>query len=110
MNIDTIEVEFMTLRLDTTTVIPLQPNCDLILTFVISSKEWNTMHPRPKPWTSRSMPLMASTRATHPSAIDTRSLANAGCLEARRDWARYIGPAREFGGCNPIDGNFTALV
>ncbi|KAK4237715.1 isoprenoid synthase domain-containing protein [Achaetomium macrosporum] len=38
------------------------------------------------------------------------ALANAGCLEARRDWARYIGPACEFGGCNPINGNFTALV
>ncbi|KAL2166793.1 hypothetical protein VTG60DRAFT_2146 [Thermothelomyces hinnuleus] len=38
------------------------------------------------------------------------SLANAGCLEARKDWARYIGPAGEFGGCNPFDGNFTALV
>jgi hypothetical protein len=38
------------------------------------------------------------------------TLANAGCLEARNDWARYIGPAREFGSCNPVNGNFTALV
>jgi hypothetical protein len=37
-------------------------------------------------------------------------LANAGCHEAREDWAKYIGPAREFGGCNPLDGNFTALA
>jgi hypothetical protein len=29
------------------------------------------------------------------------ALANAGCQEARRDWARYIGRAGEFGGCNP---------
>lgn len=26
------------------------------------------------------------------------------------DWIRYIGPAPEFGGCNPVNGNFTALV
>jgi hypothetical protein len=38
------------------------------------------------------------------------ALANAGSLEARRDWARYIGHAGEFGGCNPLNGNFTALV
>ncbi|KAK4119290.1 terpenoid synthase [Parathielavia appendiculata] len=38
------------------------------------------------------------------------TLDNAGCYEARRDWAKYIGPAREFGGCNPFDGNFTSLV
>ncbi|KAK3306311.1 isoprenoid synthase domain-containing protein [Chaetomium strumarium] len=37
-------------------------------------------------------------------------LANAGCLEARRDWARYIGRAGEFGSCNPVNGNFSALV
>jgi hypothetical protein len=38
------------------------------------------------------------------------TLANAGCFEARRDWERYIGPAREFGSCNPLNGNFNALV
>ncbi|KAM7217588.1 Isoprenoid synthase domain containing protein [Rhypophila decipiens] len=38
------------------------------------------------------------------------SLANAGCQEARQDWIRYIGPAAEFGNCNPINGNFTANV
>jgi hypothetical protein len=38
------------------------------------------------------------------------SLANAGCHEARQDWTQYIGPTDQFGGCNPINGNFTALV
>ncbi|KAM7196549.1 Isoprenoid synthase domain containing protein [Rhypophila sp. PSN 637] len=38
------------------------------------------------------------------------TLANAGCQEARQDWIRYIGPAAEFGNCNPINGNFTANV
>jgi hypothetical protein len=38
------------------------------------------------------------------------TLANAGCYEARRDWARCIGPSDGFGGCNPFNGNFTALV
>ncbi|KAK4120553.1 terpenoid synthase [Parathielavia appendiculata] len=38
------------------------------------------------------------------------TLANAGYHEAREDWAKYIGPACEFGGCNPLDGNFTAVV
>lgn len=37
-------------------------------------------------------------------------LANAGCQEARVDWAKYIAPVDKFGGCNPINGNFTALV
>jgi hypothetical protein len=36
--------------------------------------------------------------------------ADAGCYEARRDWTNYIGPVKEFGGCNPINGNFTAVV
>ncbi|KAK4449781.1 isoprenoid synthase domain-containing protein [Podospora aff. communis PSN243] len=40
------------------------------------------------------------------------SLANRGCHEARQDWMRYIGPIDQdqFGGCNPRNGNFTALV
>ncbi|KAI9155010.1 Terpene cyclase ATR13 [Paramyrothecium foliicola] len=38
------------------------------------------------------------------------SLANDGCIEARHDWAQHIGPAVEFGGCNPLNGNFTAVV
>jgi hypothetical protein len=38
------------------------------------------------------------------------SLANLGCHEARADWIQYVGPAAEFGGCNPLNGNFTALV
>jgi hypothetical protein len=38
------------------------------------------------------------------------TLADAGCHEARTDWIHYIGPADEFGGCNPLDGNCTALV
>ncbi|KAK4185022.1 isoprenoid synthase domain-containing protein [Podospora australis] len=37
-------------------------------------------------------------------------LANAGCADARQDWIKHIGPASEFGGCNPVNGNFTALV
>jgi hypothetical protein len=36
--------------------------------------------------------------------------ANDGCHEARSDWRRYISPSKQFGGCNPINGNFTALV
>jgi hypothetical protein len=36
--------------------------------------------------------------------------ANAGSHEARLDWAKYIGSTNQFGGCNPINGNFTALV
>jgi hypothetical protein len=35
---------------------------------------------------------------------------NVGSHEARRDWIRYIGPIEQFGGCNPINGNFTAVV
>jgi hypothetical protein len=35
---------------------------------------------------------------------------NAGCHEARSDWIKYIGPIEQFGGCNPINGNFTAVV
>ena len=36
--------------------------------------------------------------------------ANSGCYEARRDWIKYIGPVEQFGGCNPVNGNFTAVV
>jgi ophiobolin F synthase len=36
--------------------------------------------------------------------------ANAGCHEARLDWIRYIGPIEQFGGCNPINGNFSAVA
>ncbi|USP73611.1 fusicoccadiene synthase [Curvularia clavata] len=36
--------------------------------------------------------------------------ANAGCREARSDWIKYIGPIEQFGGCNPINGNFSAVV
>jgi hypothetical protein len=36
--------------------------------------------------------------------------AKAGCLEARSDWIKYIGPVEQFGGCNPINGNFTVVV
>jgi ophiobolin F synthase len=38
------------------------------------------------------------------------SEANAGCYEARQDWIKYIGAIEEFGGCNPINGNFTAVA
>ena len=38
------------------------------------------------------------------------SLANAGCYEVRQDWIKHIGPAEEFGNCNPVNGNFVALV
>jgi hypothetical protein len=36
--------------------------------------------------------------------------ANAGSHEARSDWIKHIGPVEQFGGCNPINGNFTAVV
>lgn len=36
--------------------------------------------------------------------------ANAGCHEARHDWIKYIGSIEQFGGCNPINGNFSAVV
>jgi hypothetical protein len=36
--------------------------------------------------------------------------ADDGCHEARLDWIQYIGPVTEFGGCNPRNGNFAALV
>jgi hypothetical protein len=36
--------------------------------------------------------------------------ANAGSQDARKDWAKYIAPTNKFGGCNPINGNFTAVV
>lgn len=36
--------------------------------------------------------------------------ANAESHEARVDWIKYIGPLDEFGGCNPINGNFSAVV
>jgi hypothetical protein len=38
------------------------------------------------------------------------ALANLGCHEARTDWIQYVGPVAEFGGCNTLNGNFTALV
>ena len=38
------------------------------------------------------------------------ALADEGCYQARRDWVQHIGPGTEFGGCNPANGNFTALV
>jgi hypothetical protein len=38
------------------------------------------------------------------------SEANAGCQEARADWTKYIGPIKQYGGYNPINGNFTAVV
>ena len=38
------------------------------------------------------------------------SEANAGCYEARQDWSRYIGPVEQFGGCNPVNGNFSSVV
>ncbi|KAH6640242.1 isoprenoid synthase domain-containing protein [Chaetomium tenue] len=40
------------------------------------------------------------------------TLANAGCHAARHDWARLIGPGppAEFGACNPVNGNFVALL
>ncbi|KAH6843366.1 isoprenoid synthase domain-containing protein [Chaetomium sp. MPI-CAGE-AT-0009] len=39
------------------------------------------------------------------------AVANAGCQAARRDWARHLGgAAREFGACNPRNGNFVALL
>lgn len=36
--------------------------------------------------------------------------ANAGCYEARSDWLKYIGLVEQFGGCNPVNGNFSAVV
>jgi ophiobolin F synthase len=36
--------------------------------------------------------------------------ANAGCHEARSDWARFVGPIEQFGGYNPLNGNFSAVV
>jgi hypothetical protein len=36
--------------------------------------------------------------------------ANSGSYEARQDWIRLIGPVDQFGGCNPVNGNFTAVV
>lgn len=36
--------------------------------------------------------------------------ANAGCFEARSDWAKYIGSNNEFGCANPINGNFAAVL
>ncbi|CAF3475644.1 unnamed protein product [Fusarium graminearum] len=37
-------------------------------------------------------------------------LADTGCHKARSDWVKYIGPLTEFGGCNHINGNFSAVV
>ncbi|KAF9768247.1 hypothetical protein IL306_014475 [Fusarium sp. DS 682] len=37
-------------------------------------------------------------------------LADLGCHKARSDWAKYVGPVSEFGGCNHINGNFSAVV
>lgn len=36
--------------------------------------------------------------------------ANHGSYEARLDWQRYIGPEDQFGGCNPVNGNFSSVV
>ncbi|KAJ5065742.1 isoprenoid synthase domain-containing protein [Bipolaris maydis] len=36
--------------------------------------------------------------------------ANAGSHKARLDWIKYVGPTEQFGGCNPINGNFSALA
>lgn len=36
--------------------------------------------------------------------------ANLGSYEARLDWIRLIGPVDQFGGCNPINGHFAAVV
>ncbi|KAM0358657.1 hypothetical protein ACHAP4_004633 [Fusarium culmorum] len=36
-------------------------------------------------------------------------LADAGCHKARSDWVNHIGPLTEFGGCNHINGNFSAV-
>jgi hypothetical protein len=37
-------------------------------------------------------------------------LADRGCHKARSDWAKHVGPVKEFGGCNHINGNFSAVV
>ncbi|KAF5246881.1 hypothetical protein FAUST_1066 [Fusarium austroamericanum] len=37
-------------------------------------------------------------------------LADTGCHKARSDWVNHIGPLTEFGGCNHINGNFSAVV
>jgi hypothetical protein len=37
-------------------------------------------------------------------------LADRGCHKARSDWAKYVGPVKEFGGCNHVNGNFSAVV
>jgi hypothetical protein len=36
--------------------------------------------------------------------------ANDGCHEARLDWSKYVQSTDQFGGCNPVNGNFTAVV
>ena len=36
--------------------------------------------------------------------------ANAGCYECRRDWVEHVGPTEIFGSCNPLNGNFLAVV
>jgi hypothetical protein len=36
--------------------------------------------------------------------------ADSGSHEARRDWIKYIRPTIQFGGCNPVNGNFTSLT
>ncbi|RAR08378.1 terpenoid synthase [Stemphylium lycopersici] len=38
------------------------------------------------------------------------STSDSRCLEARSDWTKYIGPTEQFGGCNPINGNLTAVA
>lgn len=35
---------------------------------------------------------------------------NAGCLQARLDWIKHVGPVSEFGACNPINGNLIAVI
>ncbi|OBS27869.1 hypothetical protein FPOA_01811 [Fusarium poae] len=37
-------------------------------------------------------------------------LADAGCHKARSDWIKHVGPLNEFGGCNHVNGNFSAVV
>jgi hypothetical protein len=37
-------------------------------------------------------------------------MANIGCHQARSDWGDLISPTSKFGGCNPVNGNFNAVV
>jgi ophiobolin F synthase len=36
--------------------------------------------------------------------------ANAGSHKARSDWIKYVGPVKQFGICNPINGNYPAIA